>query len=119
MSGRWLDKKRNVYILALFAIFVESFSAVSMKVAGRYNMLSIEWLFFYGLAVFVLMMYSVMWQLLLEKLPLSTAYLRKGITYILVFIWAFVFFGEKISPGQLLGAAIIIIGMVVSQIGED
>ena len=58
--------------------------------------------------------YAVAWQLILEKLPLTIAYLRKDVTYVLIFIWAALIFGEKITPQQIVGIAIIIAGMVVS-----
>ena len=58
--------------------------------------------------------YAVAWQLILERLPLTTAYLRKGVTYVLIFVWAAVIFGEQITVQQVIGIIIIIAGMVVS-----
>lgn len=114
MLDRFLDNKRNVYLLALAAIFAESFSSVFLKLAGRQSFLSLRYLFFYGCAVAVMGLYAVAWQLILEKLPLTTAYLRKGITYVLIFIWAALIFGEQITVQQIIGIGIIIAGMVVS-----
>ena len=62
--------------------------------------------------------YAVTWQLILERLPLTTAYLRKGITYVMAFVWAIVFFHETISVRQIIGITVIIIGMVVSMSDE-
>lgn len=114
MLDSFLDKKRNVYLLAFAAIFTESFSSVFLKLAGRQDFLSLRYLFFYGCAVGVLGVYAVAWQLILEKLPLTTAYLRKGVTYVLIFIWAALIFGEAITLQQVIGIGIIIAGMVVS-----
>jgi multidrug transporter EmrE-like cation transporter len=114
MLEQFLNKKRNVYILALSAIFCESFSSVFLKLAGRQEFLSIPYILYYGCAVAVLGIYAVAWQLILEKLPLTTAYLRKGVTYVLIFIWAALIFGERITPQQIIGIIIIIAGMVVS-----
>ncbi len=114
MLERFLDNKRNVYLLALAAIFAESFSSVFLKLAGRESFLSIRYLFFYGCAVAVMGLYAVAWQLILEKLPLTTAYLRKGVTYVLIFLWASLIFGEQITLQQIVGIVIIIAGMVVS-----
>lgn len=114
MLEHFLDNKRNVYLLALAAIFAESFSSVFLKLAGREDFLSFRYLFFYGCAVAVLGIYAVAWQLILEKLPLTTAYLRKGITYVLIFLWAGLIFGEQITLQQVIGIGIIIGGMVVS-----
>ncbi|MBR1845786.1 MAG: EamA family transporter [Oscillospiraceae bacterium] len=114
MLDRFLNKKRNIYIMALAAIFCESFSSVFLKLAGGEPFLSLRYLFFYGAAVAVMGIYAVAWQLILEKLPLTTAYLRKGVTYVLIFVWAALIFGERITIQQVIGIAIIIAGMVVS-----
>ncbi len=114
MLDRFLDKKRNVYLMALAAIFCESFSSVFLKQAGLEEWLSPRYIFFYLCAIGVMGIYAVAWQLILEKLPLTTAYLRKGITYVLIFIWAAVIFGEEITTQQIVGIVIIIAGMVVS-----
>ena len=45
-------------------------------------------------------------------------YLRKGLTYVLIFVWAAVFFHEQIQPKQIIGMAVIIVGMVVSMSDE-
>ena len=66
-------------------------------------------------AIIIMGIYAIMWQLILEHLPLTTAYLRKGITYIVAYLWAYLFFNEKISVMQWIGTAIILAGMFVSQ----
>lgn len=114
MLDQFLSKKRNLYLMALAAIFCESFSSVFLKLAGREGMLTPRYVFFYLCAVGVMGIYAIAWQLILEKLPLTTAYLRKGVTYVLIFIWAAVIFGEQITVQQIVGIGIIIAGMVVS-----
>lgn len=113
-----LEKPRNVYLFALIAILIESFSSVCLKIAGRFPFFSGNYVLYYLCAIVIMGIYAVLWQLLLEHLPLTTAYLRKGISYILLYLWAYVFFGEHISPMQWVGTAIILAGMVVSQKGE-
>ena len=70
------------------------------------------------IAVVLLGIYAVIWQLILERLPLTTAYLRRGISYILIFVWAILIFGETITLQQIVGIAVITIGMVVSMSDE-
>lgn len=113
-----LEKPTNVYLFALIAILVESFSSVCLKLAGRYPVFSTGYILYYLGAIVVMGIYAVLWQLLLEHLPLTTAYLRKGLSYIFLYLWAFVLFGEHISIMQWIGTAIILAGMVVSQMGE-
>ncbi len=118
MLNRLFEKKRNVYIFALIAIVIESFSSAILKIAGQYPLLSANYLLWFALAVAVMGIYAVAWQLVLEHLPLSTAYMRKGITYVLIFVWAAFLFHEAITLQQVVGIAVIIVGMAVSMRGE-
>lgn len=118
MLKKLFEKKRNVYIFAVLAIVIESFSSAILKMAGQYPLFSMNYLLWFGLAVAVMGIYAVAWQLVLEHLPLSTAYMRKGITYVLIFVWAVLLFHETITLQQIVGIIIIIIGMAVSMRGE-
>lgn len=115
---KFFEKKRNVYIFAMIAIVIESFSSAILKMAGQYPLFSLQYLLWFALAVAVMGIYAVAWQLVLEHLPLSTAYMRKGITYVLIFVWAVLLFHETITLQQIIGIAVIIIGMAVSMHGE-
>lgn len=114
MLNKFLDNKRNVYLLAIVAIVFESLSSSVLKFSKDYDFLSPMYLFWFCVAVGIMGLYAIAWQLLLERLPLTTAYLRKGLTYVLIFVWAKVFFNEVITVKQIIGMAIIIVGMVVS-----
>lgn len=113
-----LDKKRNLYAIAAFAILMESLTTTFMKIGGKYPLFSLPYLTFFGIAVAIMAVYAVIWQLILERMPLTTAYLRKGISYVLVFFWAIVIFHETITLRQFIGVIVIIIGMVVSMTDE-
>ena len=115
MLNKLLEKKKNIYLLALIAILIESFSSVCLKFAGNYPTLSYKYILYYICAIIIMGIYAILWQLLLEYLPLTTAYLRKGITYILTYLWAYLFFSEQISIMQWIGTFIILTGMVISQ----
>ena len=112
--GKFLDSKRNVYMLAILAIVFESLSSSVLKFSKDYAFLSPMYLFWFAVAVGIMGLYAIAWQLLLERVPLTTAYLRKGLTYVLIFVWARLFFHEEISVKQMIGMAIIIAGMIVS-----
>ncbi len=118
MLNKFLDNQRNVYILAILAIVFESLSSSVLKFSKDYAFLSPMYLFWFVVAVGIMGLYAIAWQLLLERVPLTTAYLRKGLTYVLIFIWARVFFHEEISVKQMIGMAIIIAGMIISMSGD-
>ncbi len=118
MLNQFLDKKRNLYALASIAILFESLTSPFLKLGGRYPFLSPMYLFWFCAAAAILGGYAVAWQLILERLPLTTAYLRKGVTYMLIFVWALLIFHERITLQQVIGIIVIIIGMVVSMSDE-
>ena len=92
MLDNFLSKRSNIILLAIVAVFMESLTSPCLKLGGRYPFMS----------------------LILEKLPLTTAYLRRGFSYILIFVWARVIFHEAITWKQILGILVITIGMVIS-----
>ena len=116
--NKLFEKKRNVYIFAVLAIVVESFSSAILKMAGRYPLFSPAYILWFAFAVAVMGIYAVAWQLVLEHLPLTTAYMRKGLTYVLIFVWAVLLFHESPPPPQPPPTVVIIIGMAVSVRGE-
>ena len=115
MLNHFLDKRRNVFLLAAFAVFMESLTSPCLKIGSRnYAPFSPGYFFWFGLAVVILGIYAVCWQLILERIPLTTAYLRRGFSYILLFIWSTLIFHETITIKQVIGIAVISLGMVVS-----
>ena len=119
MNKHFLDKRRNVFLLAAFAVFMESLTSPCLKIGSqRYETFSIGYFFWFGLAVVILGIYAVCWQLILERIPLTTAYLRRGFSYILLFIWSMLIFHETITIRQIIGIAVISLGMIIS-VSED
>ena len=115
MLRKFLDKRRNVFLLAAFAVFMESLTSPCLKIGSqRYDTFSAGYFFWFGLAVVILGIYAVCWQLILERIPLTTAYLRRGFSYILLFVWSMLIFHETITWKQILGIIVITIGMVIS-----
>ena len=107
-----MDKK--IYALLAISLLIQSFSSVFIKLAGRQEFLSFWFVLYYIAALLCLGVFAVMWQNILEKLPLSTAYMRKGITYVLIMIWSVVLFGEQITVGNIIGCILIIAGVTVN-----
>lgn len=68
-------------------------------------------LFVYGVA-------TIMWILVLKKLPLSLAFPFYGLTFLLVPLLAHFLIGEKIGYQTLLGGAIIMFGVFVASWGK-
>jgi drug/metabolite transporter (DMT)-like permease len=111
MTDSKMNKKSKLkyYIL----LVVSSLSGVCTKLAGQHKFLSFWFIFFYGLVILNLGIYAIVWQQIIKKLPLNTAYSNKAITIVWGILWGFVFFQEQIKWNMLLGAAIVILGVIV------
>lgn len=79
--------------------------------ASQYPFLSLPFILFYGVVVFILFAYAIFWQQIIKKMPLVTAYANKAVTVIWGLIWGLLVFHESISFWNILGVVIIIIGI--------
>ena len=104
-------EKAKPFIFLHVLLLVYSLGSICSKLAGQSEFLSIKFIVFYGLVVLDLFIYALVWQQLLKKLPLVTAYANKAITVIWGLLWGMIFFGEKITLWKIVGALIIIIGI--------
>ena len=113
-------KKGRVKILLLLSLslVLQSLSSVFIKYAGQFETLSPEFIFYYVIAVGCLGVFAIMWQFLLELIPLTTAYLRKGILYILILIWSVILFNETVTIDNIIGSIIIIAGISLHGMDE-
>ena len=113
-------KKGRVKILLLLSLslVLQSLSSVFIKYAGQFETLSPEFIFYYVIAVGCLGVFAIMWQFLLELIPLTTAYLRKGILYILILIWSVILFNESVTINNIIGSIIIIAGISLHGMDE-
>ena len=64
-------------------------------------------------AVGAMGIYAVCWQQILRHIELSTAYMFKGTSLIFVMLFAFALFGEQITLNNIIGACVIIVGIVL------
>ena len=92
-------------------VIVYSFSGVFQKLASRYPMISIQFLLFYGCSIGILFVYAVLWQMILRKVPLTTAYSNRAVSMIWSMVWSVLLFQESTSWNQILGAIVICYGI--------
>jgi len=83
------------------------------KYASQHPFLSARYLLGLCGAVGVMGTYAICWQQVLRRTDLSTAYMFKGTSLIFVMLLAFVIFGEQITLNNIIGAAIIVAGIVL------
>ena len=119
-----MEHKKNVnkallWLFLFLAVGLYSCYAIFGKFSARYEVFSLLWILLYGCSLLVLVVYSMIWQLILERITLSQAYLAKGFYYGFILLWSALIFKEHISWNQILGVIIITIGIVVGRRNGD
>mgnify|MGYP005754685403 FL=1 len=94
-------------------LMIYSVSGICSKMAGQYPFLSLEFCFFYGIIILLLGFYAIGWQQIIKRLPLSIAFANKAVTVVWGTVWGVLFFEETLSVGRLVGAAMVIAGVVL------
>ena len=105
------DFKIFLWLNVVFLLY--SLAGVSSKTAMAYGFFSLKFFLFYGLSVFGLGIYAVMWQQILKVLPLTTAYPYKSITIAWGMLWGVAFFGEPFKWNIILSMLVISGGVLV------
>lgn len=107
------NSKINYLIVLHIELLLFSLGGICSKLAGQHKFLSFWFIFFYGLVILNLGIYAIVWQQIIKKLPLNTAYSNKAVTIAWGMLWGFLFFHEIIKWNMILGAAIVIIGVII------
>ena len=103
------------FFLMHLGFLIYSFYTVLGKVASRYDFLSLPFCIFYCALVLILFIYAILWQQILKAIPLSFATANKAITIVWGMLWSYLFFKESISLKKIIGALIIISGILLLQ----
>ena len=101
--------KKN--LLLYLGIFIYSLCSIMNKMAAGYEFLSWQFCLFYGCGLLFLAIYAVLWQHILKRFPLTTAYANRSLVMILTMLWGLLLFNEKITLNMLIGAVIILLGV--------
>lgn len=108
------EKIRGRDLAFMHAVFViVALGTAANKAASAYPVLSWNWILFYGLNIASLGIYALLWQQVLKRVPLTTAFCNKAVTIVWGMLFSRFFFGESIVWKQLLGAVIVMAGVVL------
>lgn len=108
-----MSKSEKRAMVALHAILLlYSFSGIASKTAAQQPFMSLPFIFWYGVMVAILGVYAIVWQQVIKRVPLTTAYANKAVTIVWGLVWGAVIFHESITPLKLLGAAIVLAGVI-------
>lgn len=102
-------------------LMVYSLCSICGKLAAGFDFLSPGFVLCYGGMIAVLGIYAIGWQQVIKRMPLTSAYANKAVTIVWGIVWGALLFGEQVTPHKLLGAAVVLAGVVLFSLadGED
>ena len=101
------------YGLLLICFMIYASTGIFTKYASLYPFLSWQYILSFLGAIGVMGIYAVLWQQVLKYIELSVAYMFKGTALIFTMLLAYWLFGEPITTNNIIGAAIIIFGIIL------
>lgn len=107
------DKQTIKALIALHVMLMfYSMSGVCSKIAAHEKFMNYKFCLCYAIIIGLLAVYAVVWQQIIKKTPLTTAYANKAITIVWGIVWGKIFYQEAISFGKIIGAILVIVGVV-------
>ena len=110
-------KNKVAVLIALHLILaIYSISGVLSKMASRTHFMDLDFCLYYCGIIILLGVYAIVWQQIIKELPLTVAFANKAVTVIWGIIWGMIFFNESVTPVQIIGVTLIIIGIILYSI---
>ena len=106
------SKIKTLFLLHIM-LMIYSMSGICSKMASKQEFLRTEFCFYYAMIIILLGFYAIGWQQIIKRLPLTMAFANKAVTIVWGIIWGVVFFDEAITAGKIIGAILVIIGVVI------
>lgn len=110
------EAKALVALHVMLAIY--SLSSVCAKLAAGFDFMSLGFIACYGGMIALLGVYAIGWQQVIKRLPLTYAYANKAVTVLWGIVWGVILFQERVSPLKILGALIVLVGVVLFSLAE-
>ncbi|MBP5412858.1 MAG: EamA family transporter [Bacteroidales bacterium] len=110
------DKMIRHYLMyfALIGInFIYACTTIFTKSASQHQFLSLSYILWLFGAVGVMGVYALLWQQVIKRMPIAEAYMFKGTSLIFVLLLSVLLFGETITLHNIIGAIVIIVGIVI------
>lgn len=105
--------KKFRFLILFTGFLLYSVTGVVAKSGSEASLYSLSSLIRFASVIILLGIYSALWQVSLKYIPLSVAFFCKGSVLIFSLVWAISVFAEKLTITNLVGAALIILGIFV------
>ena len=100
------------YLLLFGTFFIYSISGIFAKFAAL-QVTIVKTFFFIAIEFIVLVFYALVWQQVLKKFQLTIAMSCKGVTLLYALCWSVFIFHETLTIWNIIGAILVIIGIMV------
>ncbi len=107
------NKKAFWFLILHILVCFLSFGGVLSKLASAQTFLSLPFIGLYAGEIFILFVYALLWQQVLKHLPLTVAFCNKSVGMIWSMLWGVTIFNETISLQMYIGAAIVLVGVLI------
>ena len=87
--------------------------------AGRYPLMSMGFLFYYGLDLLLIFAFAIVWQQVLGHMSLTFAITNRPVRVIYSLIWSVLIFRERVTPLMVVGVLVILTGVVIGVSGDE
>lgn len=114
-----MREKAKTFLILHSILLIYSLGGICSKLAAGEEFLSFRFIMLYGILLLIMLFYAIMWQQVLKRMKLVTAYANKSVTIIWGLIWGAVIFNEKITIFKIIGILIIILGVYLVVTGEE
>ena len=111
-QGQQKKSKMSLILLIVLqgAVCLYTVSGIAAKLASNYEFLSLGFILCYGLEIFVLGLYAIIWQQIIKRVDISIAYANRAVAVFWTMLWSFLLFDEQITVQNLIGVALIFVG---------
>ena len=116
-----MKQRKKLFVLLGLHIMLMFFSmsGIASKLAAGEKFLSPRFILYYAIIIGLLGVYAIVWQQIIKRLPLTTAYANRAVTIVWGIIWGVLFFHENVTPLKVIGAVIVILGVVLFATADE
>ena len=107
------QKKKLVFIILHILLLIMSFGGILSKLASAEPFLSLRFCLCYGGMIAILGVYAIAWQQIIKHIPLTTAFCNKAVGIVWGIMWGVLIFKESVKWNMILGAVIVIAGVII------
>lgn len=107
------------YIALIGINLIYACTAIFTKMASQQEFMSWQYILWISGAVAVIGIYALLWQQVIARMPVSTAYMFKGTSLIFVMLISALLFNEMITLCNIIGSVVIIVGILLYARADD